>query len=444
MLMASPPGWGADMATIPNNRIPEFAEAIAAAFNMDEIESLCLQAVNEDLYMELAKENDTRVKICMDLLTGLQQRGTEKDLLAIIYAERPGNLDIKTLIESVYATVLNDIKIRKPSRTVSTGLDVLIKLLGVTDGKAVIEKSRTPIEKVARNVSYMAVYKNLHDCLHQLQIKPYFELRDATDTFATDRTQQRILFNYRTEVQNTLAQARGSIADLPPDETEILREEIWIGDLETCSKAYNTAFDEKNSADASTALMEINRILANVPVRLNEEIMMKAKTLPIEELSGIIEAISSAIGASEAKIVQAQESMRALGPSITARVKQHKLWQDTDRIIAILDTVTDRKGSDLLAGFRMYWPKVKDKIKILIDTEAGAAWTTECAKYTLDLDDQVAKEEFSPDLQFAYETLRGSTRAQFFAVDANLKMDCSALSRMSAPLLRLLETTING
>lgn len=432
------------MATIPGNRIPEFADAIAGAFNTGEIERMCLQATHEDLYLDLATENETRRKITMDLLVGLQQRGTEKLLLAIVYAKRPGNLQLRTLIEAVYPAVSNDVSIIKPTIVVNTGLDLLITLLGVTDGKSVIERSRIPIEKVARNVSYMAVYKNLHDCLHQLQVKPYFELRDATDSFATDKTRQRILSNYRTEVQNTLTQARTTIADLPPDETEILREEIWIGDLETWSKAYNTAFDERDSIATSSALMEINRILATVPVRLNEEIMMKAKTLPIAELSGIIEAISTAIGANEIKIAEAQESMRQLGPSITARVKQHKLWQDTDRIIAILDTVSDRKGNDLLAGFRLYWPKVKDKIKTLIATEAGAAWTIECAKYTLDLDDEVAKEEFSPDLQFAYETLRGSTRAQFFAVDANLKMDCSALSRMSAPLLRLLETAVNG
>ena len=432
------------MATIPGNRIPEFADAIAGAFNTGEIERMCLQATHEDLYLDLATENETRRKITMDLLVGLQQRGTEKLLLAIVYAKRPGNLQLRTLIEAVYPAVSNDVSIIKPTIVVNTGLDLLITLLGVTDGKSVIERSRIPIEKVARNVSYMAVYKNLHDCLHQLQVKPYFELRDATDSFATDKTRQRILSNHRTEVQNTLTQARTTIADLPPDETEILREEIWIGDLETWSKAYNTAFDERDSIATSSALMEINRILATVPVRLNEEIMMKAKTLPIAELSGIIEAISTAIGANEIKIAEAQESMRQLGPSITARVKQHKLWQDTDRIIAILDTVSDRKGNDLLAGFRLYWPKVKDKINTLINTEAGAAWTTECAKYTLDLDDEVAKEEFSPDLQFAYETLRGSTRAQFFAVDANLKMDCSALSRMSAPLLRLLETAVNG
>ena len=432
------------MATIPNNRIPEFAEAIAASFNTNDIEKICLRAAEEDLYLNLAVENEPRVKITMDLLMGLQQRGTEKKLLALIYSERPANVPLRKMIGSVYANIDNDIAITTPAQVVKTGIDVLINLLGVTDGKSAIEKSRTPIEKVTRNVSYMAVYKNLHDCLHQLQVKPYFELRDAADKFATDKTQQRILSNYRTEVQNTLTQARTTIADLPPDETEILREEIWIGDLEIWSVAYNIAFDEKDSTAASSALMEINRILATVPVRLNEEIMMKAKTLPIEELSGIIEAICLAIGANEVKIAQAQESMRHLGPSITARVKQHKLWQDTDRIIAFLDSVSDQKGNDLLASFRLYWPKVKEKIKTLMDTEAGATWTAECARYTLDMDDQVAKEEFSPDLQYAYETLRGSTRAQFFAVDANLKMDCSALSRMSAPLLRLLETAING
>lgn len=432
------------MATIPNNRIPEFAEAIAAAFTTDDIERMCLQATDEDLYMKFATKNEPRVKISMDLLLGVQQRGTEKELLAIIYAERPGNSGLKTLIEGVYPTVFNDTNIKKPARTVNTGLETLIKLLGVTDGKAVIEKSRTPIEKVARNVSYMAVYKNLHDCLHQFQVKPYFELREAADRFATDNTQRLILLKYRTEVQTMLLQARESIADLPPDETEVMREEIWINDLEKLSDSYNAAFDAKNSNSASDALMEINQILATVPVRLNEEIMMKAKTLPITELSGIIEAISTAIGAYESKIVQAQESMRQLGPSITTRVEQHKMWQDTDRITSILDTLTDHQGKDLLAAFRLYWPKVKDKIKALMDKESGATWATECARYSVDLDDQVAKEEFSPALQIAYDTLRESTRAQFFAVDSNLKKDCSALSRMSAPLLRLLETTVNG
>jgi hypothetical protein len=432
------------MATIPNNRIPEFAEAIAAAFNTNEIESICLRATDEDIYAELAKENETRAQIAKDLLMGLQQRGTEKKLLTIIYAERPSNLQIRTLIEAVYPTVTNDIAILRPAQVVNSGLDQLIKLLGVTDGKSVIEKSRSPIEKVARNVSYMSVYKNLHDCLHQFQVKPYFELREAVDKFATDNTQRLILLRYRSEVQNMLLQARNDIADLPPDETEAMREENWINDLEKWSGDYNAALDAKDAGAASGALMEINQILATVPVRLNEEIMMKAKSLPIQELSGIIEAISAAIGAKEVKIVEAQESMRQLGPSITSRVEQHKMWQDTDRITSILDTLSDHQGNDLLAAFRLYWPKVKDKIKALMEKEAGASWTTECARYTVDLDDQVAKEQFSPDLQIAYDTLRESTRAQFFAVDSNLKKDCSALSRMSAPLLRLLETTING
>ena len=43
----------------------------------------------------------------------------------------------------------------------------------------------------------------------------------------------------------------------------------------------------------------------------------------------------------------------------------------------------------------------------------------------------------------AYETLRGSTRAQFFAVDTNLKLECSALSKKDAPWFTLLESVVH-
>ncbi len=233
--------------------------------------------------------------------------------------------------------------------------------------------------------------------------------------------------------------ARASLQDFPADDGGRALERNWIDDLDKRSADYNQAVDKRDGPSANNALFEINQILSDVPSRLNQQIFIKASYLPLPALATAIDAVGAFVGVDTNLIDRAKKSITELGLNISTKVGQHKAWQDTDRVIPMLDDVFDREGNEILIRFRQYWPTLKTRVNALMNEEPGAIWVKHCAAYTDDIEDQLAKKEFSVDLQLAYETLRGATRAQFFAVDSNLKMECANLSRKDAPWLSLLE-----
>lgn len=305
----------------------------------------------------------------------------------------------------------------------------------------VIDGFRRTIDAVDTDFKYITVYKNLHDSLHQLQVKPYFELRNAAEEFTTDVNQARILILYQNDVRNTVTRARGCMADCPLNEGERGMEESWINDLENWSAEYNEAVDDRNSPSANAALLKINRILSTVPSRLNQFIFNKASFLPLSALADAIDSIGAIKAVNQDLIRQAKKSISELGDNISTKVGQHKAWQETDSVISFLDNAFDRQGNEVRRNFMFYWPTVKNQLHELMKKEAGAKWIEDCTKYTDGIDDQIANDkDFSADfLQLAYEKLRGSTRGQFFAVDSNLRIECANLSRSDAPWLALLE-----
>jgi hypothetical protein len=426
------------MATIPNERLPEFSQAIGGKFSIAELDMVCLQATNEGLFQNFAGQGKPVVETTLQLLKAVQNLGKERDVLSAIYCFKTDIKPLQVMIESVFPDVQLAV-VEYRTKHVLSGLAVVKGHLSNPAVRAVISKSKDPLEKVARNVTYLGVYKNLHECMHQLQYKPYFELRLAAEGFANDRTSIRTLMEYRDQVRDTLTKARTNIKELPPDPIARQTELTWIEDLETASHDYNMSIDKRDSAGASDALFEIKSMLALGPARLNQQIFSTAKTLPLADLTAAFGAIGDVLGADNSDISSAKNSMRDLQPTIISRVAQHKGWQDADKFISALDDAFERKGNDIVLTFRQYWPKAKQQFNALMASESDSAWAKDCTKYTLDIDDQVTKDEFSDDLRLAFDAFRGSTRSQFFAVDANLKMECSELSRVSVPLLAILE-----
>lgn len=331
------------------------------------------------------------------------------------------------------------VDLQVPLDAAPTGPETIVQKPGNPERKKLIEDFESTIGRVDTDFKYITVYKNLHDSLHQLQVKPYFELRNAAAGFAKNVHQARILNFYRNDVSNTLTLARASLQDFPADDGGRALERNWIDDLDKRSADYNQAVDKRDGPSANNALFEINQILSDVPSRLNQQIFIKASYLPLPALATAIDAVGAFVGVDTNLIDRAKKSITELGLNISTKVGQHKAWQDTDRVIPMLDDVFDREGNEILIRFRQYWPTLKTRVNALMNEEPGAIWVKHCAAYTDDIEDQLAKKEFSVDLQLAYETLRGATRAQFFAVDSNLKMECANLSRKDAPWLSLLE-----
>ena len=182
------------------------------------------------------------------------------------------------------------------------------------------------------------------------------------------------------------------------------------------------------------ALTDIHRLMATVPSRLNEQIVVAAEALPLGKLAEALAAVAGATsGAPGTVIGQARGALSLIDPALHARVSEHKCWQEIDNRIRYMDELVDHRGPDTLAEFTIYWPDLKRAVLDLAAFVPTAPWSRDTGLYAARLDDLLARDLLDDALLAAFANFRVKARFRFFAVDRTLKDECTALVAISAP-----------
>jgi hypothetical protein len=422
--------------------LKNLGDAIGDAFEMPELDGLVLRSTGAGLFKEWVPEGQPHRVTAYKLLVALQERGLEVLFLAHVLASRPApdNGPLRALVtEACPAAETTKIDVRTQVPGVVAGLVAAHAKLADPQVRAALATTRDSLEVVAREIDTLEVYKNLHECLHQLQIKAFPELRAAAKQFPGNSAKRGYLREHEEEISISSTRARGWVDRLSEGAAARRAEIQWIDRLETAASKFQAGLMADDVAGTLTALNDVRQVVRYEPFRLSRLIDATAEDLPLDQLTNALRSAADALGATLPELAALHASVRNLRATLRGRVVEHKLWQDADNQIWNLEETLEHAQAAAPEDFILTWPTAKAAIRSLAEMDPNTTWSKQSAALAVRIDDELASEGTGPGFQNDFDAYRRVARTRFFGVDAQLKADCAALARLSAPLHDILE-----
>jgi hypothetical protein len=427
---------------LPPDLVQPLAKAIGKTFEFPELDAIVFRSTGGELrlFEDLVGAGDPTVTTAFKLLIEIEKRGFVTLFLAYVLSSRPADTDLRELIGKACPPSLTaEVETRKQVPTVLAGLAATKGMLADPAVKAALTESRDALTSLVRDIEVLEVYKNLHECLHQLQLKPSLYLRSLAKRLATDASQINILREYDEQIKISYSKARDS-ADRLADALKGI-ETVWIDDLENASEKYLPALDAVDVRAFLSALNEVLHVIRSEPFRLSKQIYVTAKQLPLQHLTEALRKVSDTVGADHPELAVAYSSMHNLHATLLGRVLEHKMWQDADNKISDLEEAFGHASEEIREDFNLAWggpSGAKQSVQAMMALDPKAKWSQNLQQYSDRLDDELAHEAPGATLANVFDAYRREARFRFFTVDAQLKSDCAALVRIGEPLRAII------
>lgn len=441
------------MALIPAARFEELAKALGNDFGFNDLGLVLHRCFGDARINEFSAEIRTRWEIGADCLRGTEKYGMTRNFLALVLASPRAGDPLRQLI----VQLLPELAAAQPDTRahVQIVVDQLNQTradLGQATIRAAISAPSAAFADIAVNVTALEIYKNLHDSLHNLQIRNFADLRSAVQSMGRDLDDDSKLREFHDQVRTSCAQARPFAQRLGA--SDVLRaaaavETNWIDKMENAANELATAIDAADAAKGRLALNVIWRIVEREPSRLNGQIFLTARDLQLLQLEGALKAVAEQQPGNSA-IARACDSLRDLKVSLLGHVVDHSRWQDVDDGLWIIDRAFEFRSDSGIDDFVLDWPTTRSLVRTLAQAEPGAKWAENVLRYADRVDEELIRLEAQagkaeaapaaavPPLYRLYDAFRREARFRFYRVDQALKGECAVLVGIGAPLQSLL------
>jgi len=243
------------MPVLTQEQFGELQGFLTQDFDKRDIEELVRKKLGDRLE-NLVNTNQATPGVVFELLTWSEKRGlhTLEVLLQGAIAERPGDGALRAFCERVVPGALKSFDSQIFVKNLTSGLNVLIRMKDEPAVREIVGHVRAQLEFTNQQIDILKKYKELHDCLHELEIR----LSAIADVIARAKevAARRSLGMYAKDLRWLADRARSAITNLPGKQ----REEIWIPDLDTCAEDIERARVSIEIAQAP---------VADVPIRLS-------------------------------------------------------------------------------------------------------------------------------------------------------------------------------
>jgi hypothetical protein len=441
---------------IPSEHRAEITRALAERFDFDAFDAILFQLTGEREILGIASDRTPRDAIAHAVLSLAEERGLAELLFRYVLARRPTDKIFRDLLLTAMPALA------APPAATSLRVDRVVESLVQAQARLrdpevrrTISASRETIEMLSQCVSTLRIYKELHDCLHQVQMQRLGDLRVAVRDL-TSPVQAERLRRFRDQIRAPVADALDALAELPTGDPAHATELRWVTALEKSANGLQEAIDSEtsNRALASACLNVMARILSEHPPRLNWLIIQQARAMPLDEAAQTLRRIDE--GGGDAVLAEGAARLSELRAALVGRVAIHDQWQKVDEDFWGLDQALLQSPSSALTDFVLDWPRARTGVEALRAADPLAPWAVRCLRYAdaveahlesieplLGGDDSALGSAFS-ELGRRYGSFSSEARSQFFAIDRALRQDCVQLVRISAPVRALLAELDRG
>lgn len=413
--------------------LPEFRkkaiEAIGELLSEEDIVSVVRAATGNDIFNVYCGRNDPRAIQLSKTLDQLELEGTERWLLTYILIaivrEKIRKLIVKTWPKTLVGLPQAEDHVTSALKYLNTVLKVPLS----SDLKHELKEKQAAFEEIRQRIARLYAYKNLHEDLHQLNLKLTLgELVQSVGATGPD-------FNSIVQQCDTTVSEAPSFAPLLGEQSEETKIELaWISRLQAISAALKSATAASDAAACLRAVDDIQQLIKVQLSRLNGKVFKAATDLSFEALTYDLPDDIEA----EAAFDNLVHAIRELKPTVLARALKLNLWQETENDISVVQDFFNIPGQEV-ADISEPWYAVKSRVQWLADLDPDDPWAKQAREYSDEIEDgMVGKKKLDDQLKAHFETYRNLFRFRFLAIDNALKLDCGSLRRIEAPLTEIL------
>ena len=443
------------MALIPADKLESLTKALGNDFTFNDLGLVMQLCFGEPRINGVSSDRREPWTIARDCLEETERHGMTRLFLGHVLASARSGEVLRGLI------VLLVPELAAAPTSVASNVGVVVAQLqrtqvaladaGVRD---TVHQSRAVIEDIAVSVAALEVYKNLHDSLHNLQLRNFSTLFTAAKHVKDGADDGGVLRQFVDDVRKTCVDSRPVAQRLArDDELRAATELKWIDRLEGAARELRGAIDREDSDRARVALNMIRRVVEQEPSRLNSQIFLIARDLQLAQLEDALKRVESVQGGSG--IGGASASLQALKWALLARVVEHTRWQEADDGLWAVDRSFEYGNDRAIDDFALDWPNTRSLIRTLIDAEPKAELSIGLASAAENIDQELfalaaridaaaSQAAVSRRLFGLYDGYRRDARFRFYLVDRALKDECRELVALGMPLQSILTELQNA
>lgn len=383
-----------------------------------------------------------------NILVYAQTGGKTEYLIAAILRDFP---DIKPLCDAYQAKLAAGIVLTLdlPGTSFADRIRAAIAGLTAIDHLPPEQKAAfaavTTLKNITENIDILAIYKEIHDTMQVSGIltggiQPLF---DVASRMATEPRQALVMQQFSGRLWKLCTKCDEYVNKLPTNANLQGMERVWLDDISAaCTVLQKTS--ATSADDAYEALDLVRGTLRTVPVRLDQQIFLTAKNLPLAALADALADLLARLAEdapAHATIATARDAILIVKAAIQARVLEHQLWQKVDNKLAALvdltETATERDGQPtgpLALQFSRIWRETTRIVDTLAKLDPGAAWNVNLQTRAAHVVEELTREVIDINLILDFEAYCDGARDRFVNVDFALKDECDSLTGISAPL----------
>jgi hypothetical protein len=413
--------------------LPQFlkpvSDAIGDAFSTEEFEKIVKVATGDGLFEEFASPDDPRRRAVYRTLKQLMEAGTERWLLIGLLVSPVTDDGLRRLIVKSYPGLFG--LLPKVDAQVDRARESLTQVKAAAlkpEYLPALRESRERISAISDEIRRLSVFKDLHECLHALHLKLAFRSSAAAD----DRT-------LCGDIKQTGVTARSTATSLGATGADELS---WITELDRCAAALEAAIGAADAAAAESAFEQTQRVIRLQLSRLNKLIFQAADEL---SLAGLIEVLPAEVKVEESFFGLAH-AIRELKTTVMARALVHKLWQDAENELSVIEGVL-AIPQNALQQFTAHWfgqRGLSSQVQWLASLDPEAEWSKLAQTYSDRIQTELSRETLDDQMKVPFGTLCRVLKLRFFEVDAMLKADCGSLGKLHDPLKAMVEDIGHG
>jgi hypothetical protein len=293
---------------------------------------------------------------------------------------------------------------------------------------------RVRIEQIVDRIERVIAFKNVHDHLHNVQLRCYDRIISDAPRLASDDTVADSLDAYAYDLLTTVEELRKL------DENPIFTSArlTWINTLQ---RAYETLADAVKTRDLTKikqAASLIDRVLATEPARIDARLFESAEAL---ELAAVSDAMSficergKSGGMNDEKLAplsEARDVLEQLDENLAMLVRSHNLWQEVDVVIRRIDTNLATDTFELTDS----WPELRRNVETL--SASTAEWAKRLREDEKAVDAAITANDQTAMIR-AFRRFRQKAAMRFFQLDRDLKTQCGELGEVGKPLAHIVE-----
>ena len=414
-----------DQIELRQSTIDELVELLTK----DDFIAICKQATGKNPILHYAKFDDTYPLALGRTMDRLEQLGWTRWFLTYLLVAKASE-KLRMLIVSAWPNTLQRLP-QAEAKVVDalTYLNAVLKVPLSGELKYELEDKRQAFEEISGRIAALCAYKDLHEYLHQLDLKLTFGelVRPATGA-APD-------FNAIALRCDEVADGAPSSASLLGAKSDQEASELrWSAQLKTSAASLRAAAAASDMAGCTRIVGEIRTFVRFHLKRLNGKVFEAAKALSFDALMENLPDTVMKDGAF-AKLVSA---LRDFKPTVMARALKHNLWQETENDFSVVESFFSLPG-DEVAEVGKPWFALKKRVLWLADLDPDDPWAKQAREFSDEISDAILKKKkLDDEVKGHFEQYRNLFRFRFLAVDNTMKLDCGSLRKIDGPLTEIL------